>query len=216
MNDKTAKRPLSVFLLIFIIMAMLTGAGLWFWRDHQHRRVDRSHVQTVAEEVEYLTKGFDFHPPYNPRQSRTQAQEDLDELEWLLDNRYSYLHLKDVNYKAALDSIRCSLGDGIHRSSFGYQLSKFIALFGDGHSYVASPSCRWQSLCMGFPPFLVEESNGRLVVFKPDRSDFVDSNTPFLRAINGLPVDSWLKVAGQLIAMVQNRTRSYRSFYRNV
>jgi len=38
-----------------------------------------------------------------------QAQGDLDELEWLLENRYSYLKRKGVDYKAALDSIRSSL-----------------------------------------------------------------------------------------------------------
>jgi hypothetical protein len=74
-----------------------------------------------------------------------------------------------------------------------------MALFGDGHSCVASSSCRLKLLCKSFPPFLVGESNGRLVVFKPDRSDFIDSNTPFLRAIDGLPVDSWLKATGQFV-----------------
>jgi len=186
-------------LLILIVGVLLAGAGLWFWRGHQPRRIRRDHAQTVTEEFEYLTRRFDFHPPWDSRQSRIQAQEDLDELEWLLENRYSYLQRKNVDYKAALDSIRCSLGDGIRRSSFGYQLSKFIALFGDGHSRVASSSVRLQSLCAGFPPFLIEESNGQLVAFKSDRSDFIDANTPFLRVIDGLPVDAWLEVAGQFV-----------------
>ena len=200
MKHKTIKiRLRRLRLYILFIMVILVGIGLLYWRRLQPRRVHREHTQTVAGDFEYLTRRFDFHPPYNPWQSRAQAQADLDELEWLLENRYSYLHLKGVDYQAALDSIRCSLGDGIHRSSFGYQLSKFIALFGDGHSCVASSSCRLQSLCKGFPPFLVGQTNGRLVAFKPDRSDFIDSNTPFLRAIDGLPADSWLKVAGQFV-----------------
>jgi len=200
MNKKSTKIRMSSFrLLVLTIVVVLSVAGLLYWKSVQPRRVQRSHAQTVAGEFDYLTKRFDFHPLYNPFQSRIRAEEDLDELEWLLENRYSYLHLKGVDYKAALDSIRCSLGDGIHRGLLGYELSKFIALFGDGHSRVASSSCRLQSLCTGFPPFLVEESNGRFVAFKPDRSDFIDSNTPFLRAIDSLPVDSWLKVAGQFV-----------------
>jgi hypothetical protein len=155
-------------LIILIIMVVLAGAGLLYWRSLQPRRVHRGHAQTVAGEFEYLTRRFDFHPPWDSWQSRIRAEEDLDELEWLLENRYSYLQRKDVDYKAALDSIRCSLGDGIQRSSFGYQLSKFIALFGDGHSRVASSSVRLQSLCTGFPPLLVGESNGLLVAFKPE------------------------------------------------
>ncbi len=105
-----------------------------------------------------------------------------------------------MDYKAALDSLRNSLGDGINRSTFGYQLSKFIALFGDGHSCVASSSVRLGSLCSSFPPFLVEESADRLVAFKPDRSDFVDPNFPFLRAIDGLSMDKWLEAAGLTVA----------------
>jgi len=200
MKNMTAQKYVSSLrLLICLVIVLPAGAGLWFWRGRQPRRIHRDHAPTVAGEFEYLTKRFDFSPPYNPRLSRIRAQEDLDELEWLLENRYSYLQLKGVNYKAALDSIRNSLGDGIHRSLFGYQLSKFIASFGDGHSRVASSSCRLQALCTGFPPFLVEETGGRFVVFKPDRSDFIDSNTPFLRAIDGIPVDSWLDVAGQFV-----------------
>ena len=184
---------------LFTIMIVLVGAGLLYWRALQPHRVHREHAQTVAEEFEYLTHRFDFDPAWDSRMSLVRTQEDLDELEWLLENRYSYLHLKGVDYQSALDSIRCSLGDGIQRSVFGYQLTKFMTLFGDGHSRIASSSCRLSSLCKVFPPFLAGESNGRLLAFKPDRSDFIDSNAPFLRAIDGLPVDSWLKVAGQFV-----------------
>lgn len=198
-NSMTKTRLPSLRLLTFIIVVVLAGAGLVYWRSLQPRRVHRNHAQTVAGEFEYLTRRFDFEPPWDSWMSKVRAQEDLDELEWLLENRYSYLHLKGVDYKAALDSIRCSLDDGIQGSAFGYQLAKFMTLFGDGHSRVASSSCRLKSLCKVFPPFLVGESNGRLLAFKPDRSDFIDSNTPFLRAIDGLLVDSWLKVTGQFV-----------------
>jgi hypothetical protein len=155
----------------------------------------------VTKEFEYLTRRFDFHPPWDSWQSRARAQEDLDELEWLLGNRYSYLKCKGVDYKTALDSIRSSLGVGINRSSLGYQLSKFMALFGDGHSRVVSSSVRLRSFCSSFPPYLVEESAGRLVAFKPDRSDFIDPNFPFLLAIDGVSMDTWLEAAGLTVAM---------------
>lgn len=198
MPVKINRRNLCLCVLVAIVVP--AGIGLWYWGGRRPRRAHREHANTVAKEFEYLARRFDFHPPWDSWQSRARAQEDLDELEWLLENRYSYLHLKSVDYKAALDSLRNSLGDGINRSTFGYQLSKFIALFGDGHSRVASSSVRLKSLCTGYPPFLIAESNGRLVAFKPDRSDFIDSDTPFLRAIDGLPVDSWLKAAGQFVA----------------
>jgi hypothetical protein len=176
------------------------GIGLWYWNDRRPRRVRREHAKTIAKEFEYLTRKIDFSVPHDTWLSKRQVQEDLDELEWLLENRYSYLRRKGVNYKAALDNLRNSLGDGINRSTLGYQLSKFIALFGDGHSRVASSSVRLSSLCSGFPPYLVEESGGRLVAFKPDRSAFVDPNFPFLRAIDGVSMDTWLEAAGLTVA----------------
>lgn len=187
-------------MLVLVIIVVLAVIGLLYRKGRQPRRVNREHTGTVAKEFEYLVRRLDFHPPWDSRQSRARAQEDLDELEWLLENRYSYLHLKGVDYKAALDSIRCSFGDGINRSTFGYQLSKFIALFGDGHSCVASSSVRLSSFCSSYEPFLVEESAGRLVAFKPDRSDFVDPDFPFLLAIDGVSMDKWLEAASLTVA----------------
>jgi hypothetical protein len=191
---------LRLCLCVPVAIVLLAGISLWYWSSQQPHRVCREHANTVAKEFEYLRRRFDFNPPWDSWQSRARAQEDLDELEWLLENRYSYLHLKGVDYKVALDSIRCSLGDGINRSLFGYQLSKFIALFGDGHSRVASSSVRLGSFCSGYPPFLIEESAGRLVAFKPDRSDFVDPDFPFIRAIDSVSVDKWLQAAELTVA----------------
>jgi hypothetical protein len=181
-------------------VAVLILVGLWYWNSLQPERVHRQHSNTVPKEFEYLTRRIDFRLAGDTNLSRKEAEQDLDELEWLLENRYSYLRRKGVDYKAALDSIRGSLGGGINRRSFGYQLAKFIALFGDGHSQVASSSVRPKSLCSMFLPFLVEESDGRLVTFKADRSAFIDPNFPFLRGMDGLPVNSWLKAAGQWVA----------------
>ena len=190
--------------------------GLYGCRPKSIERVNREHSNTVPEQFTQLTRRIDFSEidfgsPANPQLSRKQAEEDLDELEWLLENRYSYLNLKGVDYKASLDSIRASLGDGIKRISFGYQLAKFIVLFGDGHSCVASPSVHLRSLCSGFLPFLVEESDGRLVAFKPDRSDLVAPNFTFLRTLDGLPVNTWLEAAGQFVAKGSPQFLRYHS-----
>jgi len=198
MPVKINRRSLCLCVLIAIVVP--AGISLWYWNGQRPHRVRREHAGTVAKEFEYLTSRIDFDPPHRSPLSRRDAQEDLDELEWLLENRYSYLNRKGVNYKAALDSLRNSLADGIDRSCFGYQLSKFIALFGDGHSQVASSTVRLSSLCSSFPPFLVEESGGRFMAFKPDRSAFIDPNFPFLRAIDGVSMDTWLEAAGLTVA----------------
>ena len=101
--------------------------------------------------------------------------------------RGPYLRLKGVDYKAALDSIRNSLSDGISRSDFGYQLTKFIALFGDGHSRVASSTVRLVSLCSGYLPFLVEESSKRILELGKSMSELQDILKALTRHVSGPP-----------------------------
>lgn len=198
-------------LYIFAVVAVSIVAGLWYRYSLQPKRVHRKHTNTVSKEFEYLIRRFNLDSAGNKWLRIKQAEQDLDELEWLLENRYSYLKLKGVNYKAALDSIRASISDGITRSDFGYQLSKFIALFGDSHSIVASSTVQLKSFCSSFLPFLVEESNGRFVAFKPDRSGFLDPYFPFLLSLDGLPVDSWLRAAGQFVAKGSPQHFRYRT-----
>lgn len=216
MKSEKENCNLILWKLFISVGLAVTLVGLLGCKPRSVKRAGRSHTNAVPKQFEQLTRridfsNIDFGVPFNPLLSRKQAEDDLDELEWLLENRYSYLKLKGVDYKTALDSIRTSLGDGIKHVSFGYQLTKFIALFGDGHSRVATPSVYLRSLCSGFLPFLVEESDGRLVAFKPDRSDFVDPNFPFLRALDGLPVDTWLEAAGQFVARGSPQFLRYNS-----
>ncbi len=212
MNKNWRKKGLRRwFFYICAGAALLIFAGLWHRHSQRPKRVYREHANTVSKEFEYLTRRIDLDSPHNKLLSPEQAQQDLDELEWLLENRYSYLRVKSIDYRAALDSIRSTLGDGINRSLFGYQLEKLMALFGDGHSKVVSSMVRLDSLCSVFPPFLLDETNGKLVAFKPDRSDFVDPDFPFLRAIDGVPIDSWLKAAGQFTAKGSPQYLRYHS-----
>lgn len=92
--------------------AIMICIGTWFWYNHMPKRVYRQHSRTIAKDFEYLTKRIDVRTYDRSWINRWQAEKDLDELEWLLENRYSYLKLKGVDYKAALDSIRCAIGGG--------------------------------------------------------------------------------------------------------
>ncbi len=68
------------------------------------------------------------------RVSRATAEKTLDQLEWLVENVFSYRDMRGVDYVAALDSLRAGFDDDIGLPSFGLQLVRFVALFGDGHS----------------------------------------------------------------------------------
>ena len=104
-------------LYLFSIAAISIVTGLLIRNFLQPSRIHRKHSTTITEEFEYLTRRIDVHSRDRTRPNKKQAQEDLDELEWLLENRYSYLRLKGVDYKSALDSIRSTLGEGISRGA---------------------------------------------------------------------------------------------------
>ncbi len=202
-NKKTnlTYSSLLIFVGLVVALLMLCGCG--------RRRVNREHSNKVSEEFEYLTRRIKVHCPGDRNLSRKEVEQDLDELEWLLENRYSYLRLKGVDYRAALDSIRSSLGNGISRGALAVQLMKFMALFGDGHSRIGNPVLKW--MCFGNLPFLIQESGRRQIAFQADRSDFIDPNFPFLRALDGVPIDSWLQAAGQLVAQGSPQYLRYHS-----
>ncbi len=196
------------FIMALALMCLLTACHSITGRVH------RKHDNYVREKDKYLTGRIGSssrHPVYTTLLSRREAEKDLDELEWLIENRYSYRDLKGVDYRGSLDSIRGALGDGISLGDFGYQLTKFIALFGDGHSKISSSFVHLKTLCTEFLPFLVEESGGRLVAFKPDRSGFVDSDFPFLRGMDGVPMEAWLEAAGRLVAQGSPQYVRYHS-----
>lgn len=144
--------------------------------------------------------------------SRVDAESDLNQLQGLLEDHFSYLTLKGVDHKAELARLRSSvIGDRVQRGDFGQHIRKFLALFGDAHAGVANSSLTLKELCAGFSPFLVEEAQERFVAFKPDRSAFVEEDYPFLIAIDGRPVKEWLEVASQWVARGSPQFVRYRS-----
>lgn len=158
-------------------------------------RIQRAHSGKVDERFEFLTERFE------PRSARgkdllaaKKVEEDLDELEWHLVNRYAYLTTKGVDYPAALDSIRAALGENIPRAALAVQLHQFLSLFGDGHTG-ASLDLR-DDLPIGYLPFAVGEiSGGRLVAFDTEAGGFVDLDHPVLKKLDGVEIDKWLDAA---------------------
>lgn len=124
-----------------------------------------------------------------------EAEEDLDQLAWQLEHRFSYLRRRGVDYRAALDSIHGKLGEGITRDAFAIQIAKLLALFGDGHSRLANLS---SYLPPGAAPFLFGDENGHVVAFQGNRSGFVDTEHPYLRSLDGVPIAKWIEAAARL------------------
>ena len=179
------------------VVIVYAVAGLAYWYSQQPKRVKRLHTDVIQDKYEHLVKRIEGSSPAYWL-SRKRAEKDLDELEWLLENRHSYLKTKEVDYKAALDSVRSGLGNGIERGVLALQLRKFMTMFGDGHSG-AGPSMKHMYRGHGYLPFLVGQVGDRVVAFKRDRSGFLGDGYPFLQSIDGIDVEEWLEIARRTV-----------------
>ena len=162
-------------------------------------RVSRAHATVVPSDFVELAPMLAPDAAWNSQtMTRAQAESDLDELEHLLVERFSYLETKGVNYPAAFDAVRLGLGDSVDRNAFAIQVMKLLALFGDGHTRLDESVTR--TLPSGYLPFLVGDAGGRAVAFRADRESLVAPEFPYLRSLDGIPVDVWLERAAAIKA----------------
>jgi C-terminal processing protease CtpA/Prc len=165
------------------------------------RRVEREHATSVDPRYVHLSRYVATDAgAVSVWLAASEARADLDQLEWLLEDRYAYLHLLDVDYRAALDAVRLGLAqrERVERASFAIQLMKLLALFGDGHTRLNENTTRL--LPRGYAPFLVEALSGHYVAYRADREDFVQAGYPYLTAIDGDAVEVWLAVSERTVA----------------
>jgi hypothetical protein len=160
------------------------------------KRVDRPHAAAVAEAFKFLTERIE------PRSAagkdvltRKQAEEDLDELEWNLVNRFALLSRKPLDYKAAFDSVRAGVSDkGIARGGFALQIHQLLALFGDGDT--GAMLDLETDLPTGYLPFLTAEvAGGKVVAYDPGGAGLVDLDRPVLAKLDGVEIGKWLEAA---------------------
>ena len=128
--------------------------------------------------------------------SLAEATHDLDELTRRLEETYSYLKLRGVDYQAEIERIRARLDTGISRGALAIELQKLLALFGDGHTRVDNLH---RYLPAGYLPFSVAATGERVVAFMSDRSGFIADGYPYLRRLDGVDVGDWLKAAEKIV-----------------
>jgi hypothetical protein len=124
--------------------------------------------------------------------SRRRLMADLEFLEVILANAYSYAERRGVDWRKALDVVRASLDDRTPLDTFATRLRRFLTLFGDPHTGLRTPPQRHND---GGVPFLAIADGPRVLALKPDRSAFIDPRCRVITAIDGRPLDEWLRLA---------------------
>lgn len=125
--------------------------------------------------------------------SAADARSDLEALERLLRERYSYFDLRGVKLTTMLRQARKNLkGDRVDLVTFAREIDRIMNAFGDGHSGLRGGLPPEQP---GYLPFLVQQVDGGAAAFLPDRSGLVDAEHPFVTAIDGVKIERWLAAA---------------------
>lgn len=172
------------------------------YRDAEAARqvVCRSRSDPLPEDLSFVTHRVDGQSPGpdTPWLTAGSARADVERLEWYLIHRYAYLERRAVPYRAALDRIAAGLGGGISRRDFALQIDRALSLFDDLHTSVlvrrsgvgdpdAVLACEFMRL------------DGRVACLLPGKRGFLDSEYPFVRSLDGVPVERVLEFAGVLV-----------------
>ncbi len=123
--------------------------------------------------------------------------EDLQVFQKSLEERFAYLKTNNVDYKAAINAIAEQVDDDVDSAWLADKLQLVISQFVDGHARVSGTN---SSFVGGYLPFRIEPSGNQFVAFNADRRSLLEKDYPYIRAIDGIELDRWLKSTEKYIA----------------
>ncbi len=154
------------------------------------KRIKRKH--TASEPAKYADLILTYKNSIKTRRlTSSMIAEDLDQLEYLIENEFSYARLRGIDYKKMLDAIRFAGRNGASLADFHIQLRKLIGKFGDGHARARGVFALLPRRCTPFGFVDV----GKNVVALDSNNRLIDSDFPYVAAIAGRPISDWLEKA---------------------
>ena len=155
--------------------------------------VSRPLPKTKRDEFKFITDSPKFLDS-SRKVAGEKLRADVDFLELVLANVYSYADRRGADWRGALDALRASIGDGLPIDTFLLRLRRLLTLFGDPHTAVRTTY--HGGMPRGHAPYLPVPDGRRVLALKPDRSGFLDPECRYLAAIDGVTISEWLRVAG--------------------
>jgi|GEM_PF-4488013 len=102
-----------------------------------------------------------------------EINEDLDQFQTELEERFAYLKTNNADYKTAVQSIREKTAKGMEVNAFGIALTEVLGLFQDCHAGIGG--LRYPE---GYLPFFIESIGDRYIAVLSDRYNFLDDDFP--------------------------------------
>jgi hypothetical protein len=156
------------------------------------------------------------------RLGREQALADIASLAREIAHRYSYFPLRADGFARGLDAARERLTDSLTIDDFALMIMTILASLADGHTRLTGAPEAYAP--QEYAPALFGVVEGRIVALGVHGTTFLEPKLPFLRAIDGVQVDEWVKAASvitpsgppQYLALHSARTLRYVGLLRRI
>jgi hypothetical protein len=131
----------------------------------------------------------------NKRQA-TNPQSVVDAFGTAIKQRWSYYRANGVDFDAELARLRQRVSDdAMTLDATERELQRILMLGIDGHANVANVSYPRGSLPLSLGPVGM-----RLAAIKPDYSELLNPDTPYVESIAGVDIEQWLQLAARYVA----------------
>lgn len=183
MISRAPQKAIAVALLALAAMGAAAGAAASdSVQLSQFQRYDLSRNDLGVEEGDVTI-------------TRRQAVEDLDALGDAIEGNSSYIWSTTFPYRDVIEGMKAQLPESVSVNGLANQINKFVRLFGDDHAQVAG----WRSrIPQGSLPFQFGRSGTRYFLFTLDPAGFFSPDHPYVRSIDGVLIDEWVRVAGDI------------------
>ncbi len=125
--------------------------------------------------------------------SQSDALADLNAFAKRLREEAAYIELHQARPFEAIESLKQRLPDTVSVAEFTRELQKIIAPIGDCHSSVSSKALDDEPGL--WLPFRLAIAQGGIVAVTRENTSFVEPGFPYLAAIDGKPLKTWLDAA---------------------
>ena len=127
--------------------------------------------------------------------ARAQAREDLDTLAKAMDENSAYVWSSTFDHRRALAQISAALPEQVSVNGLSAQLNRFVRLFGDDHAQVLD----WEKhIPQAGVAVRIGKVDARYFLYSLAASGLLDPEHPWVRSIDGVAIDVWMRVAGDI------------------
>ena len=127
--------------------------------------------------------------------TRAQAREDLDTLARAMDENSAYVWSSTFDHRHALQQIAAALPEQVSVNGLSTQLNRFVRLFGDDHAQVLD----WEKhIPQAGIAARIGKADARYFLYSLATPGLLDPKHPWLRSIDGVSIDEWMRVAGDI------------------